>query len=279
MYTQCPDCLSVFSLDADTLAKAHGEAVCGHCEARFDAMATLAAHLPPVPFELLPRHAATLAPPVLDLAVFRPRPAPAPVAAPEPAASAPDFSHLSFAPRTSRTDAERPARRRPAGPNRHYHARAERNWPWVLATLLLAFGLAAQLGWAKRDELVRDPVSGHWLREICATLGCPLPLVRAPNLLHLVASNVGTHPSVPGALMISASLRNDAAFGQPWPVIRVTLTDAEGRRIALRRLRPAEYLDDDAALARGLTPGASAVLLLEVEDPGEKAVGFALDFE
>ena len=48
MYTQCPECLSVFSLDAQTLAKAHGHVVCGHCEASFDSLATLARATHPI---------------------------------------------------------------------------------------------------------------------------------------------------------------------------------------------------------------------------------------
>ena len=110
-------------------------------------------------------------------------------------------------------------------------------------------------------------------------LGCQLPLIAAPAELRLLASNVQAHPSVPGALMISASVRNDAAFAQPYPVLTITLSDAQGQRLAMRRLRPREYLDDRGILQRGLAPGASTVLLLEVEDPGDKAVAFQLDFE
>ena len=47
----------------------------------------------------------------------------------------------------------------------------------------------------------------------------------------------------------------------------------------MRRLQPTEYLDDDAILRHGLAPGGSAVLLLEVEDPGDKAVAFEIGFE
>ena len=139
--------------------------------------------------------------------------------------------------------------------------------------------LGAQLAWAKRDFLIRDPLLGSWLRSTCDTLGCELPLVSAPQQLRLLASNVQAHPSVPGALMISASVRNDAMFAQPFPVLTVTLSDAQGQRIAMRRLQPREYLDDITVLQRGLAPGASAALLLEVEDPGDKAVAFEFGFE
>ena len=53
MYTQCPDCLTVFSLGADTLSTAGGHVQCGHCEQMFDALACLAAQLPPEPFTRL----------------------------------------------------------------------------------------------------------------------------------------------------------------------------------------------------------------------------------
>ncbi len=285
MYTQCPECLSVFSLDAQTLAQAHGHVVCGHCEAGFDSLATLAEQLPPEPFFELLLNQPALEPPRLDLVIYRPRPEPpavvvadaAVVATPGPAVE--DFSQLVFAPRFAREPQVPPRGRAARRSRRHLHSSGERHWPWMVACLALTLSLAGQLAWAKRDELIRQPAVGHWLRGACAMLGCELPLVAAPRLLRVLASNVQAHPSVAGALMISASVRNDAAFAQPWPVLTVTLSDAQGQRIAMRRLQPAEYLDDATIQRHGLAPGGSAVLLLEVEDPGDKAVAFELGFE
>lgn len=283
MYTQCPECLSVFSLDAQTLAKAHGYVVCGHCDAGFDSLATLAEQLPPEPFVELLLNEPAFEPPLLDLVVYRPRPEPIAVAVVEqtPAAAlaqplTDDFSQLVFAPGFAREpkpigpkSAERPPR----------PFSSERYWPWVLACSLLTVVLGIQLAWAARAELIRDPTTGGWLRSSCATLGCRLPLVAAPQRLHLLASNVQAHPSVPNALMISASVRNDASFAQPYPVLTITLSNAQGRRLAMRRLQPEEYLDDTSSLRDGLAPGSTAVLLLEVEDPGDQAVAFDIDFE
>ena len=70
MYTQCPECLSVFSLDAQTLAKAHGHVVCGHCNASFGSLATLTEQLPPEPFVELAVNEPALEPPLLDLVVL-----------------------------------------------------------------------------------------------------------------------------------------------------------------------------------------------------------------
>jgi len=289
MYTQCPECLSVFSLDAHTLAQAHGHVVCGHCDASFDSIATLTAQLPPEPFRELPINDPAYQPPRIDLVVYRPQPLPPAVidavltdqdAVLEPATSEEDFSQLVFAPRFVRQKVSKQSRRsqRRADKQRK-RATGERHWPWVVAGLVLLLGLGAQLAWAKRDLLIRDPIVGGWLREACSQLGCELPLIAAPQQLRLLASNVQAHPSVSGALMISASVRNDAIFAQPFPVLTVTLSDAQGQRIAMRRLQPREYLDDTTILRHGLAPGASAALLLEVEDPGDKAVAFEFGFE
>jgi len=289
MYTQCPECLSVFSLDAHTLAQAHGHVVCGHCDASFDSIATLTAQLPPEPFRELPINDPAYQPPRIDLVVYRPQPLPPAVidavltdqdAALEPATLEEDFSQLVFAPRFVRQKVSKQCRRsqRRADKQRK-RATGERHWPWVVAGLVLLLGLGAQLAWAKRDLLIRDPIVGGWLREACSQLGCELPLIAAPQQLRLLASNVQAHPSVSGALMISASVRNDAIFAQPFPVLTVTLSDAQGQRIAMRRLQPREYLDDTTILRHGLAPGASAALLLEVEDPGDKAVAFEFGFE
>lgn len=262
MYAQCPDCLTVFSLNTETLAQARGEVVCGHCGTPFDALASLSDQLPPEPFHHLPLRGESL-PPRVDLAVYRP-PADTPAVAEQAVAQAPveDFSELVVAPRFARQKESR-----------------GRRWPWVTACILLMLALGAQVAWAKRDILISDGTVGPLLRDACTSLGCRLPLVQDTTKLSLLARDVQAHPSVSGALMITASLRNDADFAQPYPVVSVTLSDANGKRLAMRRLRPGEYLGDANVMQRGLAPGATAALMLEVEDPEGKAVAFEFGFE
>ncbi|WP_199099835.1 zinc-ribbon and DUF3426 domain-containing protein [Dyella sp. ASV21] len=271
MYAQCPDCLTVFSLNTETLAQARGQVMCGHCGIEFDALATLVDQLPPEPFEYLaPRMPEP--PPRLELAVYRPQPPAEPEVATAVAglADAPagirddveDFSTLVVTPRFARPQEPR-----------------ARRWPWISACLLLLLALGGQIAWAKRDALIADDTVGPVLRDVCASLSCRLPLVQDTARLTLLARDVQSHPSVPGALLITASLRNDASFAQPFPVVSITLSDANGKRLAMRRLRPSEYLGDAGVQQRGLGPGASAALMLEVEDPDGKAVAFEFGFE
>ena len=278
MYTQCPECLSVFSLSAQALVQAHGYVQCGHCGAGFDSLATLSEQLPPEPFQELPTNEQALVPPRIELVVYRPQPAAAEVAVPA-ATTGEDFSQLVFAPRFAKGKRARkpPRSERKRRPQRN--PERPRRWPWVLLCGVLSLALAGQLAWIGRDSLIRAPLTGSWLRGLCDTLGCRLPLVAAPRQLRLLASNVEAHPNAAHALMISLSLRNEAAFAQPWPVVVVTLSDAQGHRLTMRRLLPTDYLDDPAVLHRGLAPGATTALLLEVQDPGEQAVAYEFGFE
>lgn len=263
MYAQCPECLTVFSLNTETLAQARGRVVCGHCETEFDALSSLSDQLPPEPFQQLsPR--TPYAPPRLDLAVYRPRPDAPAVTEPasEPHHDIEDFSTLVVAPRFARKKESN-----------------GRRWPWVTACIVLLSALGAQVAWAKRDVLISDLTVGTMLRQACSSLGCQLPLVQDTRQLSLLARDVQAHPSVEGALLITASLSNDASFAQPYPVVAITLSDVNGKRLAMRRLRPTEYLGDIATLQRGLAPGGSAAIVLEVEDPGGKAVAFEFGFE
>ncbi|MGO4701784.1 zinc-ribbon and DUF3426 domain-containing protein [Dyella sp. 2RAB6] len=264
MYAQCPDCLTVFSMDAETLAQARGRVVCGHCQTPFDALDNLSGQLPPEPFQRLPERSVPGAPPRVESAVYRPRPeAPAFAAESVTPGAGEDFTQLTFSPRFAR-EARRSGVRR---------------WPWLVACLILLLLLCAQLAWAKREELVADASTGPVLRQLCEGFGCRLPLVQDTARLRLLARDVQAHPSVPGALLISATVHNDATFDQPWPVVVVTLSDVDGKRLAMRRLRPSEYLGDGAVATRGLPAGDNAALVLEVEDPGNKAVAFEIGFE
>ena len=150
---------------------------------------------------------------------------------------------------------------------------------WALGCFVLILLLAAQIAWIKRVDLFRDPATHAWTARACQVIACHLPPIQDVARLELVSRDVRPDPRVPGALTITATLRNDAHFRQPWPVVVVELTDLDNNPVAMRRFRPAEYMPDPVRRAGGIAPGATSAIAFEVADPGKRAVSFQFDFE
>lgn len=265
MYSQCPECLTIYKVGAAMLAQSHGSMRCGHCNAVFDALRTLTEQLPDATVRRLLAHPGDEAPPQLAVPAMRP--------------SAGQQQALLFDPDERPTRA--PAQRRAHAPAfaRARHAQAvARNWPWALGALGLALSLLAQISYAERAVLLDDAHLRPLLDRSCVVVGCHLPLRHDPVKLELLSRDIRPHPSVPNALIVSATLRNDADFAQAFPEVEITLSDLDENRIAMRRFRPQEYISDSRSLAAGLAPGATAALVFEVADPGKNAVAFEFKF-
>jgi len=265
MYTQCPECLTIYKIGADLVGQGHGNARCGHCAATFDVLRTLIEALPAEPFEQLAAHRIEDVPPQLVVPALRPL--------------GPQQS-LLFDPndrmRRSTSSQRPPAPASALSPATA--SRAARNWPWALGSTLLALSLLAQIGYAKRAPLLDDARVRPLADQVCAALGCRLPLRHDPTHLALLSRDIRPHPSVANALIISASVRNDAAYAQAFPDIDIVLSDLDENRIAMRRFRPQEYLGDARTIAAGMAPGSTAALVFEVADPGKNAVAFEFKF-
>jgi hypothetical protein len=150
---------------------------------------------------------------------------------------------------------------------------------WALGCAALVLVLAAQVAWASRISLVGDPATQAWALRACAHLDCRLPPIRAIAQLQLLSRDVRPDPDAKGALVITATFRNNARIRQPWPVVMVALTDLDNNVIAMRRFRPAEYMPDPARRAAGIGAGTTAAVAFEVADPGSRAVSFRFGFE
>lgn len=278
MYTQCPECLAIYRIGAQMLAPARGRVRCSGCAAEFDALHTLTDELPPEPVRQLAPHAAE-APPLLAVPALRPR-----VQQRELFVSFDSAGGARTAPVRSDTTLRAERSDRANAPSFVRAPRARSRAPqrtgigWHLGGLLLLLALGAQWAWLERARLLSDPRVVRFVETACARLGCKVPIVRAEQRIALLARDVRPHPSVAGALVISATLANQAPFAQPYPLVEITLADPNELRIAMRRFRADEYIVDGQTLARGLAPGATAAISFEVEDPGKNAVAFEFKF-
>lgn len=316
MYTQCPQCLTIYRIGADALAGGRGTFRCGHCESVFDALPTLIEQLPLEVEGELPRHPAPDLPPLLAVPAMHPRvrhaefddeldgAAPAgettagaaeraepqlpgdwlaqlPPMLNEPVARARfDVRDPQRTPRGAATSAApSPARRSSRSPpSRAGEAVPGSGRGWVVGCVVLVGVLGAQIGWAERERLLAHPQLRPWIEQAAGWVGLQLPPARSPQALTLVSREVSPHSSVPGALLISAALRNDGPVPVAFPRIEVRMTDLSGRAVALRRFTPDTYLGDLSSAARGVAPGALVPVVFEVVDPGRSALNFQFEF-
>ena len=240
MQTQCPNCHTVFRITQTQLNAAEGLVRCGECGDLFNASGTLAD-------------------------------------GPEQDDSQQENLALDFTPDTG----ERPVARfflnemsreqqQAQQPRRSRKALA-----WV-AVLLLALAVF-QVLYSQRDALAAISATRPAIESLCVLMGCELGPQRDLDRIELINRNVYSHPNISGALIISATLVNNAGFTQPYPVLAVSMANVRGKTLVQRDFQPGDYLSPEDAAA-GMTPGAPVSVALQVVDPGAEAMTFELDF-
>jgi hypothetical protein len=191
-----------------------------------------------------------------------PRPAPDPVPATGPApASASDQVAPNFARARAPVAASNGKRR------------------WVLPSVIAGLSLLLALQWvlADRARLAADARWRPFVAQLCGVLRCRLPPWREPDAFALLDRDVRPHPSIPGALRVSATFRNDARWAQPWPDVVLTLSDVDGRAVGARAFAAGEYLGA-MPTQNELASGQTATIRMDVLEPAPRIVAFAFDF-
>jgi hypothetical protein len=151
----------------------------------------------------------------------------------------------------------------------------ERWLPAVAAILALLLGLQWLL--ADRARLAADPKWRPVLNTVCRLLRCDLPPWREPAAFTLLQRDVRQHPNIPGALRVSATFRNDARWPQPWPSLRLTLSDMNGRPAGERSFRAHEYLGGPPSQPE-LASGESTTVAMDILEPAARIVAYDFSF-
>ncbi len=148
---------------------------------------------------------------------------------------------------------------------------------WVAGTGLAALLLLAQIVNHYRDELAATARFHRPITALYASLGVPLAPhwdLRAYEVHQLGAS---VEPTSSGMITVRASIKNAAPQPQPLPLLRVTLQDRFGNRIAARDVAPRSYLPHSMPASSFLAGGQRIDAEMGFVDPGANAVGFEID--
>lgn len=148
----------------------------------------------------------------------------------------------------------------------------------VLVILMSSSALVFQYAYYNRDNLVKIKDLRPWLQQMCDIGGCVLPAPKDTSLIVLSGKNIFTHPNTENALMISATIVNQAPFIQEYPVIELRFENIRGKTIAGRRFNAEEYLGIPSNQISQMLPEVPINFNLEIKDPGNEMVSYEFTF-
>ncbi len=148
---------------------------------------------------------------------------------------------------------------------------------WSAGTAALVLLLAVQVVNHYRHDLATRPSLYQPLTRLYSALG--IPLVPRWNLAAYDVRQLGASAdnANAGQITVRASVKNTAKQPQPLPLLRVTLQDRFGNRIAARDVPPKSYLPSAIPPSSFLSAGQRIDAEMAFVDPGANAVGFEID--
>jgi hypothetical protein len=148
---------------------------------------------------------------------------------------------------------------------------------WAAGSGALAVLLVAQILNHYRNDLAATTQFNKPITALYSALGVQLTPrwdLHAYDVRQLGAS---VDSASAGQIMVRASVKNGASQAQPMPLLRVTLQDRFGNRIAARDVAPGNYLPRATAATTFLPAGQRIDAEMAFVDPGANAVGFEID--
>lgn len=251
MYTRCQGCHTVHPVNAALLSRAKGQYRCGRCKKLANALDALFDEWPSAGVQAL-EHGE---PPVLGgVALEQPDDS---EVSPEEAALLADPVEL---PEASR--------------NRGAWLRVG----WITLGLMLILGSIYSVGVYFGKINIDSEILDQSLVRMGLRDAPPQKPFSDTSSIELVSREMLSHPLRPRVLLLNATIVNRAQQAQAYPDIQVRLFDIDNEVISERRFRPTDYLTSTSTMRGGMTPGAFLRFSLEMLDPGDRAVGFELEF-
>jgi hypothetical protein len=140
---------------------------------------------------------------------------------------------------------------------------------------VLSVLLVAQAIHHNRHSLATNALLNRPLTKFYKAIG--VPLVPSWDLRSYDVRQLGASSNEGGTLTVRASLKNNATQPLPLPLLRITMQDRYGNRIATRDVPPSGYAPGGLPPEAHLGVGQRIDAEMTFKDPGQNAVGFEID--
>jgi hypothetical protein len=155
--------------------------------------------------------------------------------------------------------------------------RRGRRTAWISGIAALGVVLVAQAIHHNRHDLATKASLNRPLTRFYAAIGVPLIPRWNPASYEVRQLGAFSGAGENGNLTVRASLKNDADQPLPLPLLRITVQDRYGNRIATRDVPPKGYVPGALPADAHLGVGQRIDAEMSFKDPGRDAVGFEID--
>ena len=145
----------------------------------------------------------------------------------------------------------------------------------ILLCLILVLAATLQSIYFMRTTIISQwPVLKPDFIAACKFLGCTVELAANADLLTVDDSDLHEDTERPGLIRLSTTLINNAAFRQRYPLLELTLTDANETPVLRRTFKPAEYLPPSTNISNGLSAGEEIHINLALTSEEKSVSGY-----
>ncbi len=148
---------------------------------------------------------------------------------------------------------------------------------WTAGAGGLLILLLAQIVNHYRDDLAATTQFNRPITALYSALGVHLTPRWDLHAYEVRQLGASVDAGSAGQIMVRASVKNSGHQPQPMPLLRVTLQDRFGNRIAARDVPPGNYLPRAIPATAFLSAGQRIDAEMAFVDPGANAVGFEID--
>jgi predicted Zn finger-like uncharacterized protein len=148
---------------------------------------------------------------------------------------------------------------------------------WVVGSGLMVLLLAIQAVNHWRDALASTSALSTSMTRLYAGIGVPIDPHWDLAAYDIRQQGAASDPLDSRVIRVRMSIANRAARSQPVPLLRLTLLDRYGKRIAARDLTPAEYWPHGRPMPSLLKHDERVDSGVAVRDPGADSSSFELD--
>jgi hypothetical protein len=147
----------------------------------------------------------------------------------------------------------------------------------IAATLLILLIIGFQQIWSNRQTLAWDSTWGSSMKTVCGFLPCDLKARRDVSKIRLLQRQVAPDEEQEDMLDVKVLLINEADFAQPYPTIKITFTNTNSEKVAIKSFPASSYLSSDAQDEQ--MPSGTEVHIHFKSEAQADGFGFEFSFE